>query len=137
MIPLTTRTKVPTMNYGFISAALSLVLIAGTSATQAASPWGIIHPAVGPTALQLVHEGHAGAAQASGVVNIVDATQRKLNVSHGPIKQLGWPAMTMDFPVGGDVDLTTVKPGMKINFTLVRGSGGVWTVDTLKPSGRQ
>src|SRR5262249_25944312 len=72
--------------------------------------------------LQLVHEGHAGAAQASGVVNTIDAAHRKVNVSHGSIKQLGWPAMTMDFPVSADVDLTTVKPGMKVNFTLVMGS---------------
>jgi Cu/Ag efflux protein CusF len=86
------------------------------------------------TALHLVHEGHAGATQASGVVNSVDAAQRKVNLSHGSIKQLGWPAMTMDFPVSTDVDMSTLRPGMKINFTLVRGNGGAWTVDTAKPS---
>jgi Cu/Ag efflux protein CusF len=84
----------------------------------------------------LVHEGHAGAAKASGVVNAVDAAQRKVNVSYASIKQLGWPAMTMDFPVGSDVDLNGITPGTKVNFTLIKGSGGAWTVDTLKPSGK-
>jgi len=84
-----------------------------------------------------VHENHAGAAKANGVVNAVDTAQRKLNVSHGSIKQLGWPAMTMDFAVSKDVDLSSVKAGMKINFTLVRGTDGAWTVDTVKPAAKQ
>jgi Cu(I)/Ag(I) efflux system periplasmic protein CusF len=82
----------------------------------------------------LVHEGHKGATAASGVVNAIDTAQRKVNVSHGSIKSLGWPAMTMDFPVNQDVDLSTVKAGMKVNFTLVKGSNGAWVVDTLKPA---
>jgi Cu(I)/Ag(I) efflux system periplasmic protein CusF len=86
-------------------------------------------------ALQRIHEGHKGATAASGVVNTIDAAQRKVNVSHGSIKALGWPAMTMDFPVNRDVDLSTIKAGMKVNFTLVKGANGAWTVDTLKPVG--
>jgi Copper binding periplasmic protein CusF len=42
--------------------------------------------------------------------------------------------MTMDFPVGEDVDLTTIKPGMKVNFTPIKGSGGAWTVDNFEGS---
>ena len=90
-------------------------------------------PTAGP--VHLVHEGHKGATAASGVVNAVDTTQRKVNVSHGSIKSLGWPAMTMDFPVNQDVDLSTIKAGMKVNFTLIKGANGSWTVDSLKPSG--
>jgi hypothetical protein len=39
--------------------------------------------------------------------------------------------------VSKDVDLNAVKAGMKANFTLVRGTDGAWTVDTLKPATSQ
>ena len=81
----------------------------------------------------LVHEGHAGATKASGTVDAVDAAKRKITLSHGAIKSLGWPAMTMDFVVDKGVDLSTIKTGTKVNFTLVRGADGQWVVDTLKP----
>jgi len=81
----------------------------------------------------LVHEGHAGATKASGTVDAVDAAKRKVTLSHGAIKSLGWPAMTMDFAVDKGVDLSTIKTGTKVNFTLVRGPDGQWVVDTLKP----
>lgn len=111
---------------------VALTLLCASTAASA----GAYAPAAAPRserALQLVHENHGGAAQATGVVNTIDAEERKVNVSHGSIKQLGWPAMTMDFAVSKDVDLSLVKAGMKVTFTLVRGSGGAWTVDTLKP----
>lgn len=125
------------MKYIAVSAALPAFLVAALTQAHGASPWALVPSEVDPLPFHLVHEGHAGAAQASGVVNTIDATQRKVNVSHGSIKQLGWPAMTMDFPVSGDVDLTKIKPGMKVNFTLVKGSGGAWTVDTLKAATKQ
>jgi Cu/Ag efflux protein CusF len=129
--------KALAMKYSSVSAALPLFL--GIVLTQAhtASPRVLLPSEPNAPQFQLVHEGHAGAAHASGVVNTIDAAHRKVNVSHGSIKQLGWPAMTMDFPVSADVDLTTVKPGMKVNFTLVKGSGGAWTVDTLKAATKQ
>lgn len=123
------------MKHAPFSIASTLCLLMATTPVLAA-PYLTAQPPAW-TALYLVHEGHAGAAQASGVVNSVDAAQRKVNLSHGSIKQLGWPAMTMDFPVSTDVDMATLKPGMKINFTLVRGNGGAWTVDTAKPSNQK
>jgi Cu/Ag efflux protein CusF len=121
------------MKHAPLRTAAVLCLLAGTLPTLAAPHIDRPHT-LASMPLHLVHEGHAGAAQASGVVNNVDAVQRKVNLSHGSIKQLGWPAMTMDFPVSTDIDMSILKPGMKINFTLVRGNGGAWTVDTAKPS---
>lgn len=34
-----------------------------------------------------------------GTVNGIDAKTGKVNLSHGPIASLNWPAMTMGFPV--------------------------------------
>jgi len=40
----------------------------------------------------------------------IDPAQHKLNLSHVPIPEIGWPAMTMDFPVAPAVDLKAIKP---------------------------
>lgn len=115
---------------GFATAALL-----GTTAAHAASPGFMaarlqVHA---PAAVLLVHGGHGGsAAQATGTVNAVDAAQHRVNLSHGSIKAMGLPAMTMDFPVGPDVDLDAVKPGMRVSFTLVRGEDGM-VVDSIRP----
>ena len=47
---------------------------------------------------QTAHEGHND-AHGTGAVNSVDPAQRKINLSHNPIPEIGWPTMTMEFPV--------------------------------------
>jgi Cu/Ag efflux protein CusF len=84
--------------------------------------------------LQLAHEGD-GDAHATGTVNAVDATQHKINVSHGPITSLGWPAMTMEFPVAPSVALSHVKPGGRVNFSLEKDKGGMYQVQSVEPAG--
>ena len=56
-------------------------------------------------------------------------------VSHGPIPTIGRPAMTMDFAVAPSVDLQTVKPGTRVNFTLEHGEGGMYVIQSMKPRG--
>jgi plastocyanin len=56
--------------------------------------------------------------QGTGTVNSVDAAARTINITHDPIKALGWPKMKMQFNADAGVDLNTVKPGDSIKFTL-------------------
>jgi Cu/Ag efflux protein CusF len=56
--------------------------------------------------------------QAVGKVNSVDAANRTVNLTHQPIRNLGWPSMTMDFKVAPSVDLGALKPGEAVTFTL-------------------
>ena len=81
----------------------------------------------------LAHAGH-GQAQATGTVNAVDSTARKINVSHGPIAALGWPAMRMDFDVAPEVDLKALQPGRRINFTIEHAEGDRYIVRSIKPA---
>ena len=37
----------------------------------------------------------------------------------------------------GRSKIKTIKAGMKVNFTLVKGADGAWMVDTLKPAATQ
>src|SRR5262249_51136845 len=84
--------------------------------------------------VQMAHSGHTH-AQGSGTVNSVDAAAHRLNVSHGPIPTIGWPAMTMDFAVAPSVDLHGVQPGTRINFTIEQGDGGMYVIQSITPAG--
>lgn len=53
-----------------------------------------------------------------GIVNTVDITAGKLNLTHEPIASLGWKGMTMDFSVKNSDILKNVKPGLKVEFEL-------------------
>jgi Cu/Ag efflux protein CusF len=76
----------------------------------------------------------AGQADAVGTVNAVNAAKHSVNVTHQPIKALGWPSMTMDFPVTSSVNLSAIKPGDRISFTLGRtDADGNRQVVQLKP----
>lgn len=82
----------------------------------------------------------AGSAQSAGekatgigTVNAVKAGERKVNLSHEPIPAIKWPSMTMDFATAPSVDLSQVKPGTKVQFTLTRAANGSYTVESIKP----
>jgi len=84
--------------------------------------------------MQMAHAGHTH-AQGTGTVNSVDASGHKINLTHGPIPALGWPGMTMDFAVAPAVDLRTLKPGARIDFTIEQREGGNYEIQSVKPAG--
>ena len=84
--------------------------------------------------MQMAHAGHND-VHGTGTVNLVDPAQHKVNLSHSPIPEIGWPAMTMDFPVDPSVDLKAIKPGTRVNFTIEKGQGGMYEIRTITPAG--
>jgi Cu/Ag efflux protein CusF len=58
-----------------------------------------------------------------GVVKKVNKAQGKLTISHGPLENLGMPAMTMIFRVQDDAMLDRVKPGDNIRFLADKVNG--------------
>ena len=69
---------------------------------------------------------------ATGTIKKVDAAKRIVNLSHGPIPAVNWPAMTMDFAVAPEVDLSALKPGQQVEFKM-KGSGMTYTITEVKP----
>ncbi len=63
-----------------------------------------------------------------GAVKAVDPERHVVTLAHDPIEALGWPAMTMDFHVADDVDLSGLKPGEEIHFTLEKQDDGGWVI---------
>jgi Cu(I)/Ag(I) efflux system protein CusF len=84
--------------------------------------------------MQMAHAGHND-AHGTGTVNSVDPTQHKVNLSHNPIPEIGWPAMTMEFPVKPSLDLKTIKPGSRVNFTIEQQPGGMYEIQAIAPAG--
>jgi len=71
---------------------------------------------------------------AQGTISSVDSSRRRLKISHGPVEVLHWPAMTMEFDLAPNVDIGTLTPGSKINFSLTKGSDGKYVVDEVSPA---
>ncbi len=71
-----------------------------------------------------------------GVVRKVDLAKKTVNLNHEPIPAIKWPAMTMDFQVAPNVDLSKVQPGQQVDFGLEKGNGGNYTVTSITPAAR-
>ena len=118
-----------------IPAATAAIIVALTAGPAPASP---ISPGRGlenqpAGGVQLVHQGHDH-VHGTGTVTSVDKDGRKVTLSHGPMPQVGWPAMTMEFAVAPSVDLAAIVPGARVDFTLDRGPDGEFQVEALTPA---
>jgi Cu/Ag efflux protein CusF len=72
---------------------------------------------------------HAG----RGKVNSVNLEAGTINLTHGPIKSLKWPKMTMDFKARNPAMLKVLKPGDPVDFDLMKMSGG-YQIVKISPS---
>ncbi|MGX0875601.1 Cu(I)/Ag(I) efflux system protein CusF [Roseovarius sp. MBR-154] len=55
------------------------------------------------------------------------------NVSHGPIPDIGWPAMTMDMTLLDGAEMDGVTPGDKVMMMLEKGPDGMFGIRALLP----
>ncbi len=72
--------------------------------------------------------------KAHGTVNNIDMQHSKVNLTHGPIKSLGWSGMTMDFAVKDAAILEHVTIGQKVDFELVNEGPGKYFVTRITPA---
>jgi Cu/Ag efflux protein CusF len=75
----------------------------------------------------------AASAKATGTVTALNTADHKVTLDHAPIPAIKWPAMKMEFAVAPAVDLSKVKTGDKVDFTL-SGSDGSYTVQSITPA---
>ena len=109
-----------------------VIATAQSEAAAEAAPVGHEVPPHGDE-MQMAHAGQND-AHGTGTVNSVDPTQHKINLSHQPIPEIGWPAMTMEFPVAPSIDLKAIKPGTRVNFTIEQQPGGMYEIRAITPA---
>ena len=74
------------------------------------------------------------AAMSTGEVKKVDKDAGKITIKHGPLDNLGMPAMTMVFRVQDAAMLDQVKSGDKIHFVAEKANGAL-TVTKMQTDG--
>lgn len=112
--------------------AYAFVFTAAWTSPYALATGGNASHAAAQTAAQDVAQDVAQAAPLSdGDVRKVDQASGKLTIKHGPLENLGMPAMTMIFRVKDAAMLEQVKPGDRIKFLAEKINGAI-TVTTLE-----
>src|SRR6185295_5418868 len=86
---------------------------------------------IGGAASPVIHAAAAVAGpgqsvpMSAGEVRKVDKEQGKLTIRHGPLENLGMPAMTMVFRVKDPAMLDQVKEGDKVSFIEEKIDGAI------------
>ena len=73
----------------------------------------------------------SGSHQASGTVKKLDAAKQTVTFAHGPVKSLGWPAMTMGFVVKDKRLFDKLAADKKVDFEFTQ-QGSDYVVTSVK-----
>jgi Cu(I)/Ag(I) efflux system membrane fusion protein len=83
-----------------------------------------------PAEAQAKNVGH----EATGKLEAIDAKAGTVTITHGPIADLKWPGMTMDFALANAALAGTLKPGDAVAFSFVERGPGEWVIVKLDPA---
>ena len=81
------------------------------------------------------HSGHGAihdGVQAEATINSIDGNM--VNVTHGPIPDIGWPAMTMDLPLMEGAELDGITEGQDTTIILEKGEDGMYAIRAVLPA---
>jgi membrane fusion protein, copper/silver efflux system len=70
-------------------------------------------------------------------INRVMPGQRMINASHKEISAWDWPAMTMDFTVAKDVDIASLKAGMKLYLEITKSGEDKYQITNVHLPGTE
>jgi Cu(I)/Ag(I) efflux system protein CusF len=84
-----------------------------------------------PETLTTADQNAVAQPQTDGEIKKVDKEAGKITVKHGPLVDLGMPAMTMVFKVKDPAMLEQVKAGDKVKFTVEK-INGAFTITALQ-----
>ena len=83
-------------------------------------------PAKPAAAAAQVHRGQ-------GTVQAVDPQGGMIEIEHGAIPTLQWPAMTMEFTAKDKVALKGLRPGQAVEFELSQAKPGEYVIERITP----
>ena len=122
------KRKETTMKIKLLTCAAVLGLLGTTGTVVVAQDTHIMDH----SSMNMSTEAMKSAVHAKAVVNSIEGGM--VNVSHDPIPEIGWPAMTMDLSVLPNVKIMdTVKSGDTVTMMLVKGKDGMYGIQALIP----
>lgn len=77
------------------------------------------------------HEEHSEGVHTEAKLNAMDGNT--VNISHGPIPEIGWPAMTMDLSLLEGAQVGEVEPGDTVMLMLEKGTDGMYGIRAMMP----
>lgn len=89
------------------------------------------HERHGPQAKPAAAQVHKG----KGAVEAVDAGGGTVEINHGPIPSLQWPAMSMEFKVKDKAMLGGVRPGQAVEFEIAQLKPGEFVIMRMTAAG--
>jgi Cu/Ag efflux protein CusF len=81
----------------------------------------------GKSAASQVHKGQ-------GTIKGIDEKSGRINMAHGPIPSLNWPAMTMDLQVKDKALLKGLAPGQNVEFDIVQEGPSQFAISRIAPA---
>ena len=122
------KRKETTMKIKLLTCAAVLGLLGTTGTVVVAQDTHIMDH----SSMNMSTEAMKSAVHAKAVVNSIEGGM--VNVSHDPIPEIGWPAMTMDLSVLPNVKIMdTIKSGDTVTMMLVKGKDGMYGIQALMP----
>ncbi len=112
------------MRTGFMALGLALLLHGCASSEPANRGHGSVMGGMGEPVREV--SGY-------GFITQIATGKPLINIKHGPIPELNWAPMVMDFNVAEDVDLTLFQRGQKVSFTLELDSGNNYRIKQIVP----
>lgn len=109
------------------TAAFTFAVI--VSATGAA--WAQGHDMKGMAGHDKSAQAQGGSHQASGTVKKLDPAKGTVTLAHGPVKSIGWPAMTMGFAVKDKTLFDKLAVDKKVDFEF-KQEGSDYVVTAVK-----
>jgi Cu/Ag efflux protein CusF len=65
----------------------------------------------------------------AGTGEVTALASDSVTIDHGPIAEIGWPAMTMAFKAPPELDMTNVEAGGSVRFAFRKMPGGYELTD--------
>ena len=71
---------------------------------------------------------------ADGVIDGIDAAGGSVDIKHGPVASVNWPAMTMQFKLANPALATGLRKGATVSFEFVERQQGEWVITAIRPA---
>lgn len=115
-----------------LSLALCVLALNAPFAMAQTTQSGTDHSTMDHSNMTMSNEKMEGAVHTRAVVNSFgDGTA---NVSHEPIPDIGWPAMTMDLTLLPDAKMMgEVAEGDAVTLMLIKGEDGMYAIGAVMP----